>query len=207
MTGILTRIVLWLAYSNGANDNFKGVATLWGSRVASFRTALGWATATTAVDGLAAVLVAAELAEKFKGKGLVPPELLATPELAFAVGGGAAATILLATLLSMPTSTTHALVGGLLGASLAATGGFNALNPGKGLTANLITAGLILRASKFGLLVSTTHVSCGSIFGISLINRRMEWCTVSQIATAWVTTLPLAALFGGVTYELMQGGI
>ncbi len=28
---------LWLAYANGANDNFKGVATLYGSRTTTFR--------------------------------------------------------------------------------------------------------------------------------------------------------------------------
>ncbi len=34
----------FLAYSNGANDNFKGVASLYGSKTASYRTALTWAT-------------------------------------------------------------------------------------------------------------------------------------------------------------------
>ena len=34
---ILVIAVFWLAYSNGANDNFKGVATLYGSGVVSFR--------------------------------------------------------------------------------------------------------------------------------------------------------------------------
>ncbi len=36
----LTAAVLFLAFSNGANDNFKGVATLYGSGRASFRTAI-----------------------------------------------------------------------------------------------------------------------------------------------------------------------
>ena len=34
-----------LAYANGANDNFKGVATLFGSGVSDYRRALNWATA------------------------------------------------------------------------------------------------------------------------------------------------------------------
>ena len=34
----------FLAYSNGANDNFKGVASLYGSKTCSYRTALTWAT-------------------------------------------------------------------------------------------------------------------------------------------------------------------
>jgi len=37
----------FLAYSNGANDNFEGVATLFGSRTTDYRRAIGWATITT----------------------------------------------------------------------------------------------------------------------------------------------------------------
>ena len=37
----------FLAYSNGANDNFKGVATLFGSRTTNYKWAIGWATLTT----------------------------------------------------------------------------------------------------------------------------------------------------------------
>ena len=46
-------IGLLLAYANGANDNFKGVATLLGSGTASYRAALIWATVTTALVPLA----------------------------------------------------------------------------------------------------------------------------------------------------------
>ena len=47
MLALIAFAVLFLAYSNGANDNFKGVATLFGSGTASYRTALVWATLTT----------------------------------------------------------------------------------------------------------------------------------------------------------------
>ena len=36
---ILLAVVLFLSWTNGANDNFKGTATLWGSGTAGFRTA------------------------------------------------------------------------------------------------------------------------------------------------------------------------
>ncbi|HEV7279004.1 MAG TPA: hypothetical protein VGN57_02225 [Pirellulaceae bacterium] len=36
--------VLCLAYANGANGNFKGVATLFGSGTTNYRRALLWAT-------------------------------------------------------------------------------------------------------------------------------------------------------------------
>ena len=47
MSPVLLFAVLFLAYSNGANDVFKGVATLYGGGTAGYRTALAWATVTT----------------------------------------------------------------------------------------------------------------------------------------------------------------
>ncbi len=35
-------VTLFLAYANGANDNFKGVATMYGSGTLGYRTALLW---------------------------------------------------------------------------------------------------------------------------------------------------------------------
>ncbi|MGH7947351.1 MAG: inorganic phosphate transporter, partial [Opitutaceae bacterium] len=64
--------VCFLAYSNGANDNFKGVASLFGSRTCSYRTAISWATVTTFAGSVAAVFLAEALLKKFSGKGLVP---------------------------------------------------------------------------------------------------------------------------------------
>jgi PiT family inorganic phosphate transporter len=113
----------FLAYSNGANDNFKGVASLYGSRTCGYRTALTWGTITTMAGGLAAVFIAEALLKKFSGKGLVPDALTASPQFLLAVGSGAGATVLLATLLGFPISTTHALTGALVGAGLVATQG------------------------------------------------------------------------------------
>src|SRR3990172_4259446 len=50
--------VCFLAYSNGANDNFKGVASLFGSRTCGYRTAITWATVTTSVGSVAAIFLA-----------------------------------------------------------------------------------------------------------------------------------------------------
>lgn len=46
------------------------------------------------------------------------------------------------------------------------------LSVGQGLSANLVTAAVVLSASRLGLPVSTTHVSCGLIFGIGLVNGK-----------------------------------
>jgi PiT family inorganic phosphate transporter len=115
--------VLFLAYSNGANDNFKGVATLFGSGTCSYRQALAWATITTLAGSLLALYLAGGLVDSFKGKGLVPDDVTREPAFLLAVSFGAASTVLLATWFGLPVSTTHALTGGLVGAGLFAAAG------------------------------------------------------------------------------------
>ena len=105
----------FLAYSNGANDNFKGVASLFGSKTCSYRTAISWATLTTASGSVAAIFLAESLLKKFSGKGLVPDVLTAQPEFLLAVALAAGTTVILATLLGFPISTTHGLTGALVG--------------------------------------------------------------------------------------------
>ncbi|HLW65080.1 MAG TPA: inorganic phosphate transporter [Gemmataceae bacterium] len=362
VTAIIVAVV-FLAYSNGANDNFKGVATLFGSGTTNYRRAMAWATVTTLAGSLLALIIAQGLVDRFKGKGLVPDAVTAEPQFLLAVSLGAAATVILATWLGLPVSTTHALTGGLVGAGLLAAHGdvkfaalgssfvlpllvspmiaialtlcfyplmhrlrrgsgvttetcvclgmsyhavkalpggamayastgqvitvgtsqecvqryqgrllgleagtlldalhylsggavsfarglndtpkivallvaanalapnaglacvavvmsvggiLNArrvaetmsrkitrLNPGQGFTANFITALLVAGASRFGLPVSTTHVSVGSLFGIGIITGTARKNTILSILLAWVTTLPLAALFALVIY-------
>ncbi len=108
----------FLAYSNGANDNFKGVATLFGSGACDYKKALSWACWTTLAGSLAALWLAGDLAQKFSGKGLLPDAIVQSPTFLMAVGLGAATTVLLASRLGLPVSTTHALTGALLGSGL-----------------------------------------------------------------------------------------
>lgn len=115
--------VCFLAYSNGANDNFKGVASLFGSRTCGYRTAISWATATTFAGSVAAIFFAEALLKKFSGRGLVPDTLAASPEFLLAVAVGAGGTVILATVLGFPISTTHGLTGALTGAGLVAASG------------------------------------------------------------------------------------
>jgi PiT family inorganic phosphate transporter len=348
--------ILLLAYANGANDNFKGVATLFGSGVADYRKALNWATAATFAGSLAAIGLSAHLVATFSGKLFVGAETLALPGFPLAVTAACAGTVLLATRLGAPISTTHALAGSLLGAAFAApqslvnwtaagkqiflplalgplisiaaalllypllsrlrqrlgirrdsclcigeslspqadgsavarltvmtgnaancashyegrlagisaqrlidgahylsaglvsfargvndtpklvalalmvspalsgvglfagiglaiaAGGLlgarrvaetmahkiTAMNAGQGLSANLITAGLVLSASPLGLPLSTTHVSCGALFGIGAVTAQARWKTIAGIFAAWLITLPLAALLGAL---------
>ena len=114
--------VCFLAYSNGANDNFKGVASLFGSRTCGYRVAIWWVTVTTFAGSIAATFLAQALLKTFSGKGLVPDAFTASPEFVLAVALGAGATVILATLLGFPISTTHGLTGALVGAGLVAAG-------------------------------------------------------------------------------------
>jgi inorganic phosphate transporter, PiT family len=113
---------LFVAYANGANDNFKGVATLFGSQAASYRQCLTLATGATFAGCIASVFLAADLVRAFSGKGLVPDVVAASPHFLLAVAIGAGCTILLATLLAFPVSTTHGLTGALVGAGAMAAG-------------------------------------------------------------------------------------
>jgi len=107
--------VLMLAYVNGANDNFKGVSTLFGGGILNYKEALTWSSFSTAVGCLAAMLLVHGLAKKFSGAGLIDPILLANPILPLSVAIAALGTVALATQLGFPISTTHALVGSLAG--------------------------------------------------------------------------------------------
>ena len=366
---VLFVATLFLAYANGANDNFKGVATLFGSGTTNYRAAIKWATLSTFAGSITSLFLAETLLTNFSGRGLVPNELAASLQFVLAVGLGAGLTVMLATLTGFPISTTHGLVGALVGAGLTAVGmnvnfatlgtlfflpllaspllavglgvlsyvvarglrvklgvqkewcvcvdevihlvpipqpkgllalapvimpevsvgsveqcrqqykgqlfggnvqrgldflhflsagsvGFarglndtpkivalmlviktfdvkfgmllvavamaiggllNArkvaitmsmritpLNPGQGFTANLVTSFLVILASRFGLPVSTTHVSVGSLFGIGLITREANRRVVSAILISWLLTLPIAAILSAAAYAIIR---
>ncbi len=368
-------LVLFLAYANGSNDNFKGVATLFGSKTTTYRKALIWATITTAMGSIVSLFLAKSLLATFSGKGLVPDAVVTMKSFSLAVVAAAAATVMLATRLGFPISTTHALTGALVGAGfLASPTGVNLnklggaffmplllspivavassiaiyplfrllrirsgvkkesclcvgtqvigpvpagmgkdqaiafyagqttvptitigteascmdrykgnvmginipflldqfhylsagivcfaralndtpkiaavlfagallppqiaigsvallmgiggwinskkiadtmslkvteMNAGQGFTANLVTGVLVTLASNWGLPVSTTHVSCGSLFGIGTVTKKAHWKMILSILLAWVTTLPVAAVLGAATFSLLNRG-
>ena len=118
---LLIAVALFLAFGNGGNDNFKGFATVWGADSLSYRQALMLATVATAAGSLLSLYLAHGLLQQFSGKGLLPQTMLQTPQFLVSVGLGAALTVIIATRVGLPISTTHALIGGLVGAGLAAS--------------------------------------------------------------------------------------
>ncbi|PSB01843.1 inorganic phosphate transporter [Merismopedia glauca] len=113
---------LFLAYANGANDNFKGVATLFGTKTTNYKVAIWWATITTFAGSGCSIFLAATLLKKFSGKGLVPEVIGNTTEFHLAVAIAASLTVILATFMGFPISTTHSLIGALVGAAIIAVG-------------------------------------------------------------------------------------
>jgi PiT family inorganic phosphate transporter len=99
------------------------------------------------------------------------------------------------------------MVGGLLNARKVATTLSKKITPlshGQGFTANLVTAALVIFASRLGVPVSTTHVSCGALFGIGLITREADTRVISAIIGSWLLTLPIAAALSAITYWVLK---
>jgi inorganic phosphate transporter, PiT family len=108
-------LLLALAAANGANDVSKGVATLAGAGVARYRTAILWGTGTTFIGAIASAAFSDRLSALFSHGIVAAP---ATVPFAFAVLVGATAWVGLATAGRVPVSTTHAIVGALIGAGI-----------------------------------------------------------------------------------------
>jgi phosphate/sulfate permease len=114
-------LVAILAAVNGSNDVPKGVATLAGAGVTSYRPAILWGTVTTLVGCVCSLAVASKMTALFS-KSIITGQT--NEAFAVAVLVGACFWVALATVLRLPVSTTHALIGGMVGAGLLlSTGG------------------------------------------------------------------------------------
>lgn len=117
----LALLAAFLAWGNGSNDVSKGIATLVGGGVASFRRALLWGTIWTVAGGLVAAFAAQGLVATFSGKGFLGRPMEGAAFLA-SVAIGAAAWIFFASRTGLPVSTTHAITGALAGAAIVGQG-------------------------------------------------------------------------------------
>ena len=94
-------------------------------------------------------------------------------------------------------------IGGLLSARRVAETISNKIaeiNHGQGFSANLVTSILVIVASNFGVPVSTTHVSVGSIFGIGMVSGNYNTRVIRSIILSWLITLPVAMAFSASVY-------
>ncbi len=74
----------------------------------------------------------------------------------------------------------------------------------QGMAAESSSAAIILLSASFGYSLSTTHVATGSIIGTRLGKKGAEvrWNVAGRMASAWVFTLPSAAVVGAAAYGL-----
>ena len=78
------------------------------------------------------------------------------------------------------------------------------MNDGQALTANLVTAFMVIFASRLGMPVSTTHVSVGAISGVGIVKGTADKGVIASILLSWVLTLPIAAVIAAATYWLLR---
>ncbi|MCS6295717.1 MAG: inorganic phosphate transporter [Nitrospira sp.] len=124
-------LVLALAYANGTNDVSKAIATLVGSGVTNYRTAILWGTAWTVAGAGFAALVAGAMVKTFSN-GLLQTGTLLSPTIALSILFGAMVWVFVASRTGLPVSTTHALTGAIVGTGLMAFAGEGLLWPAIG---------------------------------------------------------------------------
>jgi PiT family inorganic phosphate transporter len=77
------------------------------------------------------------------------------------------------------------------------------IEPPQGFVAEASGATTLLASSYFGYPLSTTHVVSGGILGVGIGKRLAEvrWRLAGRVLTAWVLTLPAAAVVAGLVWK------
>ncbi|MDF0531643.1 inorganic phosphate transporter [Tsukamurella sp. 8F] len=76
------------------------------------------------------------------------------------------------------------------------------ITPQQGMAAEAASATVILVSSHLGFALSTTHVATGSILGagVGKPGAQVRWGVALRMVTAWVITLPAAAVVGAIMW-------
>jgi inorganic phosphate transporter, PiT family len=80
------------------------------------------------------------------------------------------------------------------------------LHPVQGFCAEAGGSITLFLATSLGVPVSTTHTITGAIVGVGAARKvaGVRWNVASDVVVAWIVTLPAAACFGAVFYELYK---
>jgi len=153
---------VFIAYVNGANDVSKGIATLVGSGMTTYKRAIIWGTVWTGIGGLAGALLAEAMVETF-GKALLASGVIPTLAATVATIIGAGAWIAIATRTGLPVSTTHAIVRSIAGVGIMAYGldGFNWVALGTRVALPLLLSPFVALLATVALLKAWTALSGG----------------------------------------------
>jgi PiT family inorganic phosphate transporter len=114
---VIIAIALLFDFSNGFHDAANSIATVVSTRVLSPRQAVAWA---AAFNFIAFVVFGVHVAKTI-GKGVVDPAVV-TPPMILAGVLGALLWNLITWYVGLPTSSSHALIGGFAGAAVALAG-------------------------------------------------------------------------------------
>lgn len=78
------------------------------------------------------------------------------------------------------------------------------MSPMQGFSASMAGASILTWAEQNGMPISTTHCVTGCVLGAGSAKRlsSVRWTVVGEIITAWVMTLPMAALVGAAAYMI-----
>jgi PiT family inorganic phosphate transporter len=80
------------------------------------------------------------------------------------------------------------------------------ITPVEGFCAETAAAITLFFTQKFGIPVSTTHTTTGSIIGVGLTKRlsAVRWGLTINIVWAWVITIPVSAVIAGLIFALLR---
>jgi len=173
----LVVVALAFDFLNGLHDAANSIATIVSTRVLSARWAVIWA----AFFNFIAFLFFGTSVAKMVGSGIVDPHII-SDRLIFAALMGAISWNLLTWWAGIPSSSSHALIGGLVGASIAKVGGLGAIQwAGLSKTAAGIvvspTMGFVL-ALILVLVVSWTFVKSSPFFA-DRVFRKLQFVSAA----------------------------
>src|SRR5437867_4139375 len=221
-------VALAFDFFNGFHDAANSIATVVSTRVLTPRQAVAWA----AFFNFAAFLIfGTKVADTISN--VVHPGTLTNAGI-FAALVGAILWDIVTWILGLPTSSSHALVGGLAGAAVATAGWrtlvaseyqkifvFIVLSPIVGiLLAFTFMTGvfwlfhryrkvekLIRGVTLAGIPVSTTHTIAGAIVGVGTTQRlsAVRWGVAGRVVWAWVLTIPGAFIMAWIAYLPFKG--
>jgi inorganic phosphate transporter, PiT family len=200
MTLVLLALVLAAAFANGANDVSKGVGTLVGSGIATYRRALVWGTVWTVAGAITAILLSAGLVNTFS-TGLLRNVPDSPNHFFLAIATGVFAWVIVASRTGLPVSTTHAMTGAIIGAGLMMNGGGAIRWTALGMT---VLAPLALGPIVAGAIayvvhrVSASRLSAISRYCVCIEEASPELVPVTALGTAMKPDVtPRQVMVGG----------
>lgn len=174
-----------IAYANGSNDVSKGVATLAGSGVTDYRRAILWGTVWTGLGGVVGSLLAGAMIGTF-GKGSLASGIVPTLPAAIATILGATAWVGFATRAGLPVSTTHAIVGSVIGVGATAYG-FSGVS--WAVVGTKIALPLLL-SPVVALIITALLLRTWKHFAVPIGNTAECFCTEIEPSSAAIAAAP-----------------